>query len=181
MADSTEQLPILILHELDLRSRRNAHALPQQIEVKSTRDGVGLRLGKLPLVVPMEQVREILTRVSISRIPGAKEWVRGVANVRGNLLPILDLNGFIFGKVSRMDRHSRILVMQHRGVTAGLVVSEVMGMRHFLEEEFSEDVSQMDATLKPLLSGVFRQSGEAWGVLDIHRLVDIPEFMQVAA
>lgn len=181
MADSTQQAPILILHELDLRSRRFAHALPQRIEVKSTREGIGLRLGELSLVVPMEQVKEILTHVTFSRIPGAKDWVRGVANVRGNLLPILDLNGFIFGKVSKINRHSRVLVMQHQGVNAGLVVTEVMGMRHFFEEEFDSDVSQMNATIQPLLSGVFRQGGEAWGVLDIHKLVDIPEFMQVAA
>jgi twitching motility protein PilI len=181
VADSTSQPPILLLYELDQRSRQHAHALPQQIEVKTTIDGVGLKLGELPLVVPMEQVVEILTSVSLSRIPGAKHWVRGVANVRGNLLPILDLNGFIFGKVSKMDRHSRVLVMRHKGVTAGLVVSEVMGMRHFLEEEFNKDVSTMDKTIQPLLSGVFRQSGEAWGVLDMHKLVDIPEFMQVAA
>ncbi|MCW8839608.1 MAG: chemotaxis protein CheW [Gammaproteobacteria bacterium] len=181
MVDSTQNPPILILHELDQRSRQHAHALPQQIEVKTTRDGIGLRLGEVTLVVPMEQVKEILTSVTVSRIPGAREWVRGVANVRGNLLPILDLNGFIFGETSRITRHSRVLVMQHKGVAAGLMVSEVLGMRHFLEDEFSNDISQMNTTLQPLLNGVFRQSGEAWGVFDIHKLVDLPEFMQVAA
>ncbi|MGM0594291.1 MAG: chemotaxis protein CheW [Pseudomonadota bacterium] len=181
MAESAQQAPILILHELDQRSRHNAHALPQQVEVKTTWDGVGLKLAGTPLVVSMDQVKEILTTVTISRIPGAKEWVRGVANVRGNLLPILDLNGFIFGSVAKMRRSHRVLVMQHKGVTAGLVVDEVLGMRHFLEEEFSEEVSRMDKVIQPYLSGVFRQGGEAWGVLDIHRLIDMPEFMQVAA
>lgn len=181
MSDSNQQAPILQLYELDQRSRQNAQPLPQQVEVKTTRDGIGLRLGGLTLVVPMEQVREILTSVSLSRIPGAKDWVRGVANVRGNLLPILDLAGFLFGKASKMDRQSRVLVMRHRGVSAGLVVSEVLGMRHFLEDEFSTDTSAVDKTVQPLLSGVFRQSGEVWGVIDIHKLVDIPEFMQVAA
>lgn len=181
MSENTQQAPILLLHELDRRSRSFAQPLPQQVEVKTTRDGIGMRLGKLTLVVPMEQVQEILTSVSLSLIPGAKQWVRGVANVRGNLLPILDMEGFLFGKVSKMDRHSKVLVMRHRGVAAGLVVSDVLGMRHFLEEEFSTDTNGMDPAVQPLLSGVFRQSGEVWGVIDIHKLVDIPEFMQVAA
>lgn len=180
MAESTQQAPILVLYQLDQRSRRKAHTLPQQIEVKTTWDGVGFRLGELSLVAPMEQVREILTSVTISHAPGAKNWVRGVANVRGNLLPILDLNGFIFGKVAKMGRNNRVLVMQHRGVVAGLVVDEVLGMRHFLDEEFTSDVQQVNQDIRSLLTGVFRQGGETWGVIDIHKLAEMPEFMQVA-
>lgn len=181
MVESANKAPILILHELDQRSRQYAHNLPQQVEVKTTWDGIGLRLGDAPLVVPMEQVKEILTSASISRIPGAKDWVRGVANVRGNLLPILDLKGFVFGKVAKMKRSNRILVMHYRDISAGLVVDEVLGMRHFLDEEYSRDISEMDAAIKPLLSGLYRQGGTAWGVLDIHRLTDLPEFMHVTA
>lgn len=181
MAQSARQSPILTLLELEQRSKQYAHSLPQQIEVKTTWDGVGFRLGEYTLVAPMEQVREILTQVTISRIPGAKEWVKGVANVRGNLLPILDLNGFVFGKVAKMNRRSRVLVIQHNGITAGLVVNEVLGMRHFLDEEFDREPPQVAAELQRMLDGGFHQRGEVWGVFDIHRLAEMPEFMQVAA
>ena len=175
------QPPILLLHELDLRSRRFAHSLPQQVEVKTTWDGVGFRLGEINVVAPLEQVREILSSAAISRIPGAKEWVKGVSNVRGNLLPILDLPGFLWGGMTKMSRQSRILVIQHQGINAGLVVNEVMGMRHFLEEEYSGDTSSFDESIQRVLSGVYRQSGERWAVFDIHKLVERPEFLQVAA
>ncbi|MFO7594553.1 MAG: chemotaxis protein CheW [Pseudomonadota bacterium] len=181
MAATAQQPPILILHELDLRSRQHASALPQQIEMKNTWDGIGFKLADISLVVPLEQVSEILTGVTISRIPGAKEWVHGVANVRGNLLPILDLNGFLSGKVNKINRKSRILVMQHKGVTAGLVVHEVAGMRHFFEEELSDDVKQMNKVVQPLLSGIFHRGRDLWGIFDIRKLVEMPEFMQVAA
>lgn len=181
MAENAQKVPLLILFELDQRSRQHAHSLPQQLEVKASWDGVGFKLGDISVVAPMEQVKEILTHVTISRIPGAKEWVRGVANVRGNLLPILDLHGFIFGKVAKMTRHSRVLVMRHKGITAGLVVDGVLGMRHFFEEEFGTDVQGTNPVLRPLLNGIFQQSGESWGVFDIHKLAELPEFMQVAA
>jgi len=177
----SEQSPIRILYQLDQRVKANAQSLPQQVEVKTTWDGVAFRLGELTVLAPMEQIEEILSLATISRIPGAKDWVRGIANVRGNLLPILDLHGFVFGKVNKVTRMSRVLVMQHRGISAGLVVDEVLGMRHFLDEEFSEDLQQMDVSIRPFLTGVFRQRGEAWGVFDLYQLVDKPEFMQVAA
>jgi twitching motility protein PilI len=176
-----EKAPILLLHELAQRSRDQAHGLPQQIEIKATWEGVGFRLGDKDWVVPLEQVKEILTKVNISRIPSAKEWVRGVANVRGTLLPILDLNGFLSGQLTKMSRHSRILVMQHKGIVAGLLVEEVTGMRHFLEEEFISDTSDLDVTFKQMLMGQYRQRGESWGVFNINHLAELPEFMHVAA
>lgn len=132
-------------------------------------------------VAPMEQVKEILTSATFSSIPGAKDWVRGVSNVRGNLLPILDLQGFLWGTSSKMTRHSRILVIQHKGINAGLIVNDVFGMRHFLEEEYSANVSDYDEGIQKIVSGVYRQSGERWTVLDIHKLVEVPEFLHVAA
>jgi len=175
------QIPILLLHEMAERGRQLAHSLPQQIEVRTTWDGVGFKIGDTMMVAPLEQVKEILTHVTISRIPGAKDWVKGVSNVRGNLLPILDLNGFLSGSSSKMTRRSRILVIQHKGINAGLIVDEVLGMRHFLEEEFSEDVSAIDASYHKLLSGSYRQIRDRWAVFDIHKLVETPEFLHVAA
>ena len=101
--------------------------------------------------------------------------------MRGNLLPILDLKGFLLGENTRMSRHSRILVMQHKGIVAGLLVEEVMGMRHFLEEEFSEDISDLSVSFNQMLMGQYRQRGEPWGVFNINLLAELPEFMQVAA
>lgn len=176
-----DKTPIILLHELAQRSRDQAHSLPQQIEVKATWEGVGFRLDDRGWVVPLDQVKEILTKVSISHIPGAKEWVRGVANVRGNLMPILDLRGFLSGKITKMSRQSRILVMQHKGVVAGLLVEEVMGMRHFLEEEYSADIADLDVPFSQMLTGQYRQRGESWGVFNINHLAELPEFMQVAA
>lgn len=176
-----DKVPILLLHELSQRSRRQAHSLPQQIEAKATWEGVGFRLAGFNWVIPLDQVKEILTKVSISRIPGAKEWVRGIANVRGTLLPILDLQGFLLGSMSKMTRESRVLVMHHKGIMAGLLVEEVSGMRHFLEEEFSADTTTLEVAFKGMLSGQYRQGGESWGVFNINQLVDMPEFMQVAA
>ena len=175
------QAPILLLHELSQRSRHKAHSLPQQLEVKATWEGVGFQLDDKGWVVPLEQVKEILTKVSISRIPGAKSWVLGVANVRGNLLPILDLKGFLLGQKTQRSRQTRVLVMQHKGVTAGLLVEDVMGMRHFLEEEFSNDTSDLNVPYSQMLMGQYRQRGESWGVFNINYLAELPEFMQVAA
>lgn len=80
-----------------------------------------------------------------------------------------------------MTRQSRVLVIQHQGIHAGLVVDEVLGMRHFIADEFSKDISAADATYHKYLNGSYRQGGYSWVVFDIQKLVETPEFMQVAA
>jgi twitching motility protein PilI len=107
--------------------------------------------------------------------------VLGVANVRGNLLPILDLKGFLLGEKTKKSRDTRVLVMQHKGIMAGLLVEEVLGMRHFLEEEFSADTSGLDDAISHMLLGKYRQRGEFWGVFNLNHLAELQEFMQVAA
>jgi twitching motility protein PilI len=182
MTSRQEIKPILLLHELELKAKHTAHGLPQQTEILSTWDAIGFRLMEQRLVVAMKDVREILPLPPLTRVPGARAWVLGIANIRGNLMPILDLHGFLVNEAVGAKRRSRVLVVSHKGVTAGLMVDEVFGMRHFLQEEFSPQHPSVAGTpLEPFVTGSYRQTGEHWGVFDINKLFETPEFMKVAA
>ena len=84
-----------ILREYDTRCRKHASDLPSPVEIKEEWLGVGFRMGGKNFVTSLVEVAEILYFPSISKVPGTKPWVCGVANVRGNLLPVLDLQGFL--------------------------------------------------------------------------------------
>lgn len=177
-----EMTPLQLLQGLELKAKRTAHGLPQQMDIQTTWDAIGFRLMGQRLVVAMKDVREILTLPIMTRIPGARNWVLGIANIRGNLMPILDLSGFLTNEPGELKRRSRILVVSQRGVTAGLMVDEVFGMRHFLDEEFSPQHAAGKGTpLESYLMGSYRQTGEYWGVFDMNKLFETPEFMKVAA
>jgi twitching motility protein PilI len=69
---------------------------------------VGFRLGSERFVVPRDEVREVLmVPPAITRVPGAKSWVRGLANVRGHLLPLVDLREFLGSGVGGTERSTR--------------------------------------------------------------------------
>ncbi len=58
------------------------------------------------------QVREIIEYESVTRVPGAPEWIRGVTNLRGSVLPVVDL-GMKFGlPPSTANRRSCIVVVE---------------------------------------------------------------------
>lgn len=176
----TLQHPILLLADLDRRAREHAFGLPEQVEVEATWDGVAFRLGELRLVAPLAQVKEILEYPDTSRVPGAQAWVRGIANVRGTLLPIMDLNGFLFGGETGR-RQSRALVIEHEGSAVGLLVNEVLGMRHLRPDDETALPEGLDARLRPFVTTAFQHGTEVFPVFDFRGLLESPDFMQVAA
>lgn len=172
--------PIHVLFDLEARLRSFAHALPSEVEHKEDWVGIGFRLGDHQFVSPLGEVTEILTPTDYSKVPGAKSWVQGIANVRGNLLPIMDLQGFLHGRRTPATRRSRILVIDHGGVHSGLVVDEVLGLKHFMPEEQTTELPTEDAAIRPFLDGGFRIGEEHWGVFSMHRLAETPQFLQAA-
>lgn len=175
------QHPLLLLREIERRSKAHAFELPQQLDVRTTWDGVGFRVGNMQLVAAVDEVKEILPVPRLTSVFGAQRWVKGVANIRGTLLPVMDLSGFVQGGTTVPGRRSRILVVRHKGISAGLMVDEVLGLKHFYEEEYGADGSAGDAAFARYLRGVYGQEGEVWPVFSMAALVDSPEFMQVAA
>jgi twitching motility protein PilI len=180
MEVSHAKTPVQVLTELEQRWRTHARELPRQIEVKDDWLGIGFRLGKYRLVAPLGEVIEILTYPGVSKVPGAKSWVRGIANVRGNLLPIMDLHEYLKGRVATPSRLTRVLVIDCKSVLSGLVVDEVLGLRHFLSEERTDVTSIDDEAFAPYLSFGFRSGDQNWAVFSTRALVESPQFMQAA-
>lgn len=173
--------PLALLREIEARARRNALGLPQQVEVRRTWSGIGFRIDTTHLVTSLGEVREILHYPTLTPVPGAKSWVRGIANVRGNLLPIMDLKGFLAGVAGELGRDTRVLVIRHGGMAAGLVVDEVLGLRHFFDEEATEAPPPCSEALAAHLHGGYRQAQTHWGVFSMRALAENPQFMEVAA
>lgn len=169
-----------LLQDIEVRSRTKALGLPQQIEVRRTWSGVGFRLGNAYLLSKLEEVDEILIAPEMTRIPSALSWVKGIANIRGMLLPIMDLRDFIDGQGVQSGRKTRIILIKKGELVSGLMVDEVFGMRHFFEEERTKNVPEVSDNLKKYLQGAFLKGNMHWGIFDMDNLAADPSFLQVA-
>jgi twitching motility protein PilI len=144
--------------------------------------GVAFRMSSENFLVAREETREILGYPAVvTRVPGAKPWIRGVANVRGQLLPVIDLRAFLGGGVTAIGRGSRVLVANHREVPAGLLVDEVQGFRRFADGEFAATVPPTIVRCERYLAGAFRRGADSWPVFSLRTLLESPEFLQAAA
>lgn len=180
MSNASCQTPLQWLAHFEAQCLRYALGLPQQEQGEEEWIGIGFRLGDLQLVAPLGEVAEILTPLSLSKVPRTKSWVCGIANVRGNLMPIMDLQGYLHDRPAAMNRRSRILVVNHDGVYSGLVVDAVMGLRHFSDEQRCDELPGDDERIHAYMKHGFRVGGEHWGVFSMYDLAETPQFLQAA-
>ncbi len=173
--------PFDLLIELERLGRDFAADLPAQEDPGENWVGVGFRLGGQRFLAPMAEVAELLKYPELSPIPRTRSWVRGMANVRGTLLPIMDLNGFLGDHVSSLTRLSRVLVVPIENAYTGLLVDEVFGMRHFPRESLGPAPGDVEDKYAPFVNGCIEHEGERWLVFSMQALVEDPQFLRVAS
>src|SRR5579872_196153 len=140
---SLRDRPYELLAELERRGRAVSAQVSQEGAAGREWVGVALRMAGDLYLVAREETREVLgVPPSMTRVPGAKPWIKGIANVRGQLLPIIDLRHFLGSGITPITRNTRVLVVNHREIPAGLVVDEVLGFRRFAEGEFSGEIGR---------------------------------------
>jgi twitching motility protein PilI len=171
--------PYELLKKLDTRCRENSSGLPVARGVIEDWLGIGFAISDTPLLARMDEVEEILPMPETIRVPGVKRWVIGLANIRGSLMPILDMNAFLHGNPSRVRKESRVLVIDSQGVLAGLLVDEVFGLRRFKPEEHRDEPLPQAGALGDYLAGIFVDQVRRWNVFSVEKLAGADSFLQV--
>lgn len=186
MSDSADlaaliEQPFELLQEMEQRSRA-AHAGHGAGASQSEWVGVGFRIGEEQFVANREQVREVLMMPdAVTRVPGARRWLLGIANLRGHLLPLVDLKLLLGGGRTALKRTTRVISVNHREVPAGLVVDDVLGFRRFMEHEFSKNPAKTIVRCDSFLGGTYQRGNELWPVFNLFDLVESKMFLQAAA
>ena len=173
--------PFALLKEMEQRSRA-AHAGQAGGALPSEWVGVGFRIGEEQFVASREQVREVLMLPdAMTRVPGANRWLLGIANLRGHLLPLIDLKLLLGSGRTSLRRTTRVISINHREVPAGLVVDEVLGFRRFMEHEYGNEAVKTIVRCDSFLDGSYRRSDDVWPVFNLFDLVESKMFLQAAA
>ena len=84
------------------------------------------------------EVSEILTVPRVTALPRVKDWILGIANVRGRLVPIVDLHRFLGVATTTPRLQWRVLVVEAPEYRVGLVVEQSLGLQHFVTDSFEE-------------------------------------------
>ena len=143
--------------------------------------GVIFRIGDMRLACNVKQVHEFLPIPVYTPVPGTKPWILGLANLRGELLTIIDLAWFLNGKRSKVTMRTRLLAATLRGRPVGLLVDEVFGQRHFVNDEGTSPYLPKNSPLRDYVHKQYRSGTDVWKELDLETLFSTSEFLIGAA
>jgi len=132
--------------------------------------GLGFRLGERWLVAPREEVREVIALPTLTRVPGSRPWLLGLANVRGGLLPVCDVHRLLGEEHHTLARNCRVLVYNSDRVPAGFLVDEVSGYRQFAPGDQRMEMTADAGPLAPYLLGAFVRETQTWLAMSLHKL-----------
>lgn len=179
--DSLQLSPFEALLDFERRSLAHVAGMPEQIEAPGLWRGIGFRVGQRFLVSSIAEVNEILTFPLLTIVPGTRSWLLGVANIRGNLVPVVDLRAFIEGERSQLGDTTRVLLVRQQGGTVGLLVDEVLGQRNFTDEQRVPAAAEDGSRYARFLVDHYQLGGVHWGMFSMVALARTPEFLQAAA
>jgi twitching motility protein PilI len=170
------------LQSLAARCRAGLTVLPSARDNRAiVWSGVGFRIGEQYCVTAMDDIAEVLTEPAATRLPGVKPWVRGVANVRGRLLPLVDLSAFLGEQAALEQSQRRVLVIEKGEIYLGLIVDDVFGMQHFNVDTFRLDGGLNVAAMANYIQGGYQQDQRYWVVFRPAQLIEDNNFYTVAA
>ena len=180
------QSPFAVLADYEQRSLEHVAGLPEQLDAPGLWRGVGFRVGHNRLASGFDEVVEILPMPQVTPVPGSQPWMLGVANVRGNLLPIVDLKQFLEGERTVLHEGQRVLIVRQAGGDVAITIDELFGQRSFVDEQqLSEDVLPEypfgNGRYAYFVERGYLLGDDAWGIFSLQKLSRTPEFRQAAA
>ncbi len=173
--------PFEILADYERRSLAHVAGLPEQIDAPGLWRGIGFRVGSRHMVSSISEVNEILTMPALTVVPGTQSWMLGIANVRGNLVAVIDLRKYIEGTRTVMTDSTRVLVVRQHGGSVGLLIDEVLGQRSFSDEQRSRAQGEEDERYSRYIGEKVQLGDILWGLFSMTALVRSAEFQQASA
>ncbi len=129
------------------------------------------RLGRESFGVDIRHVREVVAWEAPTQLPGAPAHVVGVLNLRGEVVPVMDLAKRFRVTRSLADADARIMVVESGGCTAGLVVDEVTEVLSITTEQVQPVSDLARNASDPIVMAVARQGERLIILVDLARVV----------
>jgi twitching motility protein PilI len=140
---------------------------------------LGVQVGGDAWLVDLADAGEVIPLPAISPVPLTRPWFRGVANIRGRLCSVVDFPAFLGGVATTPSEQARLLLLGDKfRMSSALLVDRSLGLRA---------ADQLQADSSAAAAGSWQKAryrdaeGREWKELDVARLVQSVEFLEVAA
>jgi purine-binding chemotaxis protein CheW len=147
--------------------------------VKTEKQLVVFNLGEEVYAIDINMVREIIQMQTITRVPGTPHSVEGVINLRGAVIPIVDLRKkFHLNKVSK-DKDTRIVVVSCKGQDVGVIVDSVAEVLRISVDSIEPSSSVFNEDHLEHLQGIVKLENRLVILLDMDQVLSRQDIVAI--
>jgi purine-binding chemotaxis protein CheW len=136
---------------------------------------VSFNIGDEEFGVDILQVQEINRMLDVTRVPNAPEYVDGVINLRGKVIPIVNLRRRFGMPRKERDKHTRIVVVELSGQVVGFVVDAVSEVLRISRAVTEPPPSIVGGVREEYITGVGKLEDRLLILLDLEKVLTAGE------
>jgi purine-binding chemotaxis protein CheW len=140
---------------------------------------VGLRIGRETFGLPISIVREIVRVPEITSVPNAPNYIEGVINLRGRIIPVVDLRKRFGEKVPEPNKKNRIVVAEVEDRLIGLLVNSASEVLRLPPSQIEAPNNVFREGELDYITGVGKLNGRLVILLDLSRILARGELGQL--
>ena len=132
---------------------------------------VGFQVGRETYGVPITSLHEIVRVPEITAVPDAPDYLEGVINLRGKIVSVMDLRKRFGEKQVGLKKHNRILVVEHSGRLAGLIVDSASEVLKIPADDVEPPPTVFQEGGLNCVTGLGKVKGRLVVLLDMNKLL----------
>jgi len=137
---------------------------------------VGFYIGEDEYAVNISKVREISAMIEIRKVPKSPLFVEGVINLRGGIVPVIDLRKRFDMAVNENRQSAKILIVELNRNQVGMIVDNVSEVMRFYQDEIEKTPPMFSANIdSQYIQGVAKMNEKLIILLDVEKLLSFEE------
>ena len=141
--------------------------LPNEVQL------VVFKLAKEEYGVSILQVQEIKRMTEITRVPHTPDYIKGVINLRGSVLPVIDLKRRLNLAIADYDDDTRIIIVKVEDLSVGIIVDAVSEVLTLSSQSVEPSQSVVGGVSTEYLSGVGKLDNRLIILLNLEALIGL--------
>lgn len=155
----------------DIINKQQDQILPTEENIDDIVQLVGFVVGNEEFSVPILSIQEIIKPIEWTRVPRTPEYVLGVFNLRGSVIPLIDLRKKFGLRSEKMTDDSRFIVMKNEFETAGFVIDRLTEAIRLKKHEIGP-APETAMQEKTMIEGVGKQNDKILTILKVDKLLE---------
>jgi purine-binding chemotaxis protein CheW len=147
----------------------------EELKALEARKFLTFRLGAEEYGIDIRKITTIIEKeMAIARVPKTPDYLKGVINLRGEIIPVMSLRKRFSVEEIEYTEETRIIIVKIEEITIGLIVDAVSEVIEF-EDESIESISNIGGLTTEYILGVGKKDGRIVTLLSLEKLIGIEE------